>query len=431
MSQTSPLSRGPLRLVRSQEIPHFRNLEPIYEWTDRQTYLVIDRVNYRERRGALLVYNNPPVHQVATPGLHAFLDGIAEVVRQAADLEFLILYDSNDPLHAGGDLKESLRNLETTLEKKKLKIAARATAREIDALFGWGEERLRRGVALYQKIRDLAQRLRVLAVCGGGLRFGGSAEIPLMADCLIGDSRGGMCFSEALIGIIPGWGGITRVLLKAGLNNAAFMSKTAREISASDLKDIGVYNEVVPIPFPFPKRARTSDPQRDAEQYQEALEENDQETGRLLLPRALELAVCTSAEIPSLPDHQKRDLATPKEIQEEVERRADPLNYSPLWNKPLREVREEIGKIGRPLAAQSLKALDGLFKAYNPLLFDELAFVEKELVADAALYRHPNFLEGLKATLEQRVPDFRSPLTRMEDDLETTTERKYKVGEKK
>ena len=53
------------------------------------------------------------------------------------------------------------------------------------------------------------------------------------------------------------------------------------------------------------------------------------------------------------------------------------------------------------------------------------------MIADAALYRHPNFLEGLKATLEQRVPDFRSPLTRMEDDLETITERKYKIGEKK
>jgi enoyl-CoA hydratase/carnithine racemase len=360
---------GSLRLVRSQEIPHFRNLGPIYEWVDQQTYLVIDRVSYRERRGALLVYNNPPVHQVATPGLHAFLDGIDEVGRQAADLEYLILYDSNDPLHAGGDLKESLRNLETTLEKKKLKKAAGATAREIDALFGWGEERLRKGVALYQKIRELAQRMRVLAICGGGMRFGGSAEIPLMADYLIGDSRGGMCFSEALIGIIPGWGGITRVLIKAGLGNAAFMAMTAREIPAYDLKDIGVYYEVVPVPFPFPRRVRTSDPQKDGKQYQDDPEDGNQRTGRMLLPRALELAVCPRTEIPSLADDEKKNLATLEEIAEEVERRVDPLNYSPVWNRPLRDVKEEMGKIGRPLAHQSITALEKLLPEYDPHTF--------------------------------------------------------------
>jgi enoyl-CoA hydratase/carnithine racemase len=431
LSQGSSPFPGSLGLVRSQEIPHFCNLGPIYEWVDQQAYLIIDRVSFREQKGALLVYNNPPVHQVATPGLHAFLEGIDAVGRQAADLEYLILYDSNDPLHAGGDLKESLRNLEITLEKKKLKKAAGATPREIDALFGWGEERLRKGVTLYQKIRDLAQRMRLLAVCGGGLRFGGSAEIPLMADVLIGDSRGGMCFSEALIGIIPGWGGITRVLIKAGPANAAFMAKTAREISAADLQEIGVYNEVVPIPFPFPKRARTSDPQNDSKQYQEDLEEGNQRAGRLLLPRALELAVCPPAEIPTQADEKKRNLATLEEIAAEVERRVDPLNYSPVWNRPLREVKEEMGKIGRPLAYQSLTALEKLLAEYDPHSFVEQEFVNKELEADAALYRHPNFLEGLKATLEQRVPDFRSPLTRMEDDLETTTERKYKIGEKK
>jgi enoyl-CoA hydratase/carnithine racemase len=429
--QTSSYLPGPIRLVRSQEIPHFWNLGPIYEWVDQQTYLIIDRVSFREIRGALLVYNNPPVHQVATQGLHAFLDGIDAVGREAADLEYLILYDSNDPLHAGGDLKESLRNLEITLEKEKLKKAAGANPREIDTLFGWGEERLRKGVTLYQKIRHLAQRMRVLAVCGGGMRFGGSAEIPLMADVLIGDSRGGMCFSEALIGIIPGWGGITRVLLKAGLTNAAYLSKTAREIPADDLKDIGVYNEVVPVPFPFPRRARSSDPQKDGKQYQDDLEDGNQRTGRLLLPRALELAVCPPAEIPSLADDKKRNLATLEEIAAEVERRVDPLNYSHVWNRPLREVKEEMGKIGRPLAYQSLTALEKLLAEYDPHSFVEQEFVNQELEADAALYRHPNFLEGLKATLEQRIPDFRSPLTRMEDDLEKTTEKKYKIGEKK
>jgi len=423
--------KGSIRLIRSQEIRHYNNLGPIYEWMDHQTYLLIDRVSFCGIQGAILVYNNPPVHQVATPGLHAFLDGIDAVSRRAADLEYLILYDSNDPLHAGGDLKESLRNLEATLEKKKLKKAAGAPPQEIDALFSWGEERLGKGVTLYKKIRGLAERIRVLAVCGGGMRFGGSAEIPLMADYLIGDSRGGMCFSEALIGIIPGWGGITRVLIKAGLINAAFMAKTAREISADDLRDMGVYNEVIPIPFPFPKRFKTSDLQGDLRQYLEDLEEGNHQTGKLLLPRALEMAVCPQEKIPVLHNGQKRNLADEGEMAEEVERRVDPFNYSHIRNRPLRDIQEEIGRIGRPLAAQSIRALEELLAAYDPRTFVELDFVEKELTADAALYRHPTFLEGLKATLEQRVPDFRSPVIRMQDDLERTTERKYKIGERK
>ena len=42
-------------------------------------------------------------------------------------------------------------------------------------------------------------------------------------------------------------------------------------------------------------------------------------------------------------------------------------------------------------------------------MFDEEAFIQKELLADAALYRDPRFLAGLSAMLEQRVPDFRTP----------------------
>lgn len=422
---------GPIRLIRSHEIRDLENLGPIYEWKEEKTYLIIDRIRYQGKTGALLAYNNPPVHQVATPGLHAFLDGLDRVLDRTADLDYFILNDSNDPLHAGGDLKESLRNLELTLEKKRIKEGAGASPAEIDRLFSWGEERLRKGIALYQKIRTLAKRSRVLAVCGGGMRFGGSAEIPLMADYLIGDSRGGMCFSEAMIGIIPGWGGMTRVLIKAGLPNVETMAKTAREISAYDLKVMGVYNEVVDIPFPFPKRMKTTNPQADAQKFLEDLETGNHKTGMVLLPRALEMAVCPLEKIPCLNDQEKKNLATPAEISEEVERRLDPSSYSHLWNRPLREVRGEIEKIGRPLASQSIGAIEKLLAEYNPHSFNELEFAIKELEADALLYRDPTFLEGLKATLEQRVPDFRNPLTRMKDDLERTTERKYRIGERK
>ena len=39
--------------------------------------------------------------------------------------------------------------------------------------------------------------------------------------------------------------------------------------------------------------------------------------------------------------------------------------------------------------------------------FDELVFAEKEMKADARLYRDPRFRAGVIATLEQRVADYR------------------------
>ena len=49
--------------------------------------------------------SQPPVHQVGTPGLHAYLNGLDKVLENLDGLEFLILYGANDPVHTGGDLK--------------------------------------------------------------------------------------------------------------------------------------------------------------------------------------------------------------------------------------------------------------------------------------------------------------------------------------
>jgi enoyl-CoA hydratase/carnithine racemase len=400
---------GPIRLIRSDRISEYRNLGPIYEWADAQAYLIIDRVSFREHVGAILCYHNPPVHQVGTPGLHGYLDGLDAVLDNTDDLEFLILYDANDPVHSGGDLKESLARLEESLELKRKKEITGASEEETAKLFDWGRSRLRKGVILHGKIRRIARSLRVVGICGGGARFGGSAEIPLMSDYLIGDSRGGMCFSEAMIGIIPGWAGIARVLIKAGLMNAAYMTKTAREVTAFDLKEIGVYNEIADIPFALPKRTKTGTPHENEKRYLDDLEGHNDKTGLILLPKGLELATCPLEEIPVVAESGKKILATRDEIILEVERRLNPDSYSRLWGKPLKAIKEDIAKIGRPLAPQSIRALDTLFEGYDASSFDENAFVKKELEADAALYRDPRFLEGLTAMLEQRVPNFKSP----------------------
>jgi enoyl-CoA hydratase/carnithine racemase len=251
--------------------------------------------------------------------------------------------------------------------------------------------------------------MRTVGICGGGLRFGGSAEIPLMADYLIGDSRSGMCFSESMIGIIPGWGGITRVLIKSGLTNAEYMAKTAKPALAPELKAICIYDDVVEVPYSLPKMQKTEDPDSDKRRYLKVIEDHDEKTGLILLPAGLEWAAGREEESPSASEKERENLAEPEEIALEVSRRVYPYNYSHLWGKPLKDVKDEIALLGRPLAPQSIDAIDQLLGTYDASTFDEERFIHKELQADAALYRDPRFMEGLSALLDQRVPDFRVP----------------------
>ncbi|EFK12011.1 enoyl-CoA hydratase/isomerase family protein [delta proteobacterium NaphS2] len=401
--------QGPARIIRSDGIANCKNLEPLYNWTEAGAYLTVDKVRCNGKSGAILCYHNPPVHQIGTAGLYAFHDGLDIVFERRDDLQFLLLCGANAPVHSGGDLKESLGRLKESLVKKRELEVAGASEVEIDRLFSWGESRLEKGVLLYRKIRKAAQYLRTVGICGGGLRFGGSAEIPLMTDYLIGDSRSGMCFSEALMGIIPGWGGITRVLVKAGIVNAAYMAKTGKPVFAPDLKAIGVYNDIVEIPFALPKKEKTGDPAQDEKKYLEDLEDHDDRAGALLLREGLEYATCPEEKIPFVGVNERKVLAEPGSIEKEVTRRVNPDHYAHIWAKPLRDVDREIAALGRPLAPQSIQAIDRFLESYDAAMFDEEAFIHKELQADAALYRDPRFLEGLRAMLGQRVPDFRTP----------------------
>jgi len=185
------------------------------------------------------------------------------------------------------------------------------------------------------------------------------------------------------------------------------MAKTSKEIKANQLKAIGTYNVVVDITFSFPKRQRTDDPEADKAKYQADLETHNDETGMLLLPKGLELGICPAEELPTVGDQEREILSTKEDISVEVARRKNPENYSDLWGKPLREVAKEMATMGRPLAPQSIEALNSLIENYDPLTFDENSFVEKEMKADAQLYRDPRFRAGLIATLEQKVGDYR------------------------
>lgn len=398
---------GPIDSIRSAQIEELNYLGSRYVWSEGTAYLSLDAIEFKGVKGGIICYYNPPVHPVGNQGLDAYLEAIRTVSGDRISYRFLILYGGADPVHAGGDLKESLSRLNETIGKKREMQGKGFTAQDMDSLFTWADMRLEKGFTLYGSMRSLSEDVRLIALCGGGTRFGGSAEIALMCDYLLGDSRSGMCFSEAMIGLIPGWSGVGRMLTKAGLLNAKYMAMTSTEVKAPELREIGIYNLVVEIGFPFPTFQRTGDREEDRGRYQEALQIHNDEAGRLLLPLALEFGICPQTDIPAAKDGKKQNLSSEEEIDEQVTRRKNPETYRGLWGRPLAEVNEQISSLGRPLAPQSIEALEELFSGYDPSRFDERGFVRAEMEADARLYRDPRFRAGIIATLEQKVADFK------------------------
>ncbi len=78
--------KGPIQLLRSGKISGLLNLGPIHEWSEGPAYLVIDQVSFNGKRGAVLCYCNPPVHQVGNPALDAYLEGLDKVFQKKEEM---------------------------------------------------------------------------------------------------------------------------------------------------------------------------------------------------------------------------------------------------------------------------------------------------------------------------------------------------------
>ncbi len=392
----------PTLALRAATVAGLERGEALHEWVEGRAALTADRVWYHGTPGAIIAYTNPPVHQVGNPGLDAYLTALEAVTAIADQLQFLIYTGPADPAHAGGDIRESLTRLDDTHAKRDELNAAGAADQEIWALYNWGDARLDKGFALYEFIRDLSETMTTVAVCSGGIRFGGSAEACLMADVLVGDSRSGMSFSEVQIGLIPGWGGVGRAITKAGFPFAKSMTYTADVVRADRLAAAGIYDVVVEVPHPLPRMGRTGDKAADKANYLAALARNDADTAPLMLEAALKAGV-------QPPEKGTGTQLAPTIDRVGIQRRATPGTYEEIWGEKFRDHKDRIRDLGKPLAPQSVEALDALFERFEGQEWDERAFIIAEQDADAALYRDPRFRAGIVGTLEQRVADFRRP----------------------
>ncbi len=87
--------------------------------------------------------------------------------------------------------------------------------------------------------------LPVIAAVQGDA-FGGGCELLLLCDLVVVESHARLSFRHAKMGLVPAWGGLTRLVERAGPGTAARLLYTADPIDAAEAARVGLADEVVP-----------------------------------------------------------------------------------------------------------------------------------------------------------------------------------------
>jgi enoyl-CoA hydratase/carnithine racemase len=85
----------------------------------------------------------------------------------------------------------------------------------------------------------------VIAAVQGDV-YGGGCEMLLLCDLAVMESHAVLAFRHAKMGLSPAWGGLTRLVERAGPIEAARLLFTADKIDAAEALRVGLVNEVVP-----------------------------------------------------------------------------------------------------------------------------------------------------------------------------------------
>jgi 3-hydroxyacyl-CoA dehydrogenase/enoyl-CoA hydratase/3-hydroxybutyryl-CoA epimerase len=112
---------------------------------------------------------------------------------------------------------------------------------------GEAERAIRLGQAVFGEV----ERLPVPTVCAiHGDCLGGGLELALACRHRVASDspRPGLAFPEVLLGILPAWGGTTRLPRLVGLQASLDILLTGKEMGAHAARRIGLVSEVFPVP---------------------------------------------------------------------------------------------------------------------------------------------------------------------------------------
>lgn len=161
---------------------------------------------------------------------------------------------NNPPVNALS--REALEGLRTTFltlgKNKELRAVVLTGAGEKSFCAGMDTKAVfnmpKGGIGSYgQHVMNTIEQcpLPVIAAING-FAFGGGLELALACDIRIAAEEAKLGLVEANLGLIAGWGGMTRLPLIVGEGNAKLMFYTAARLTAQEAKEIGLVQKVVP-----------------------------------------------------------------------------------------------------------------------------------------------------------------------------------------
>lgn len=186
-----------------------------------------------ERDGSVLVLtvDRPHARNALAPSTMAELDARLASLAAPDEVRCAVITGAGDRAFiAGGDLKE--------LESGR------------DEAFG---------VRLAREMRATLDRIPALPIpviaALNGAAIGGGAEVAVACDFRVAAEDASIGFTQALLGVMPAWGGIERLGALVGRGRALYLLTTGRVLSGAEAAVWGLVEEVVPRER-FPERWR-------------------------------------------------------------------------------------------------------------------------------------------------------------------------------
>ena len=186
------------------------------------------------------------------PSLEVGEDGIGRITLDDPDRKVNLLTEAvmtrlADLVNEARDLARQGRLRALLFRSGKSGFIAGADLAAIEAIEdpGQGADASRMGQAVFRSIEDL-DIPTVAAI--HGVCLGGGTELSLACSHRVASDspKTAMGLPEVLLGILPAWGGTTRLPRLVGLQAALDMMLTGRQISASKARRIGLVDAILP-----------------------------------------------------------------------------------------------------------------------------------------------------------------------------------------
>ncbi len=100
------------------------------------------------------------------------------------------------------------------------------------------------GKRVFTKLSEL--KVPVIAAING-VALGGGLELALACDFMIASEKAQFSLPETHLGLIPGFGGVARLVDRIGMAKCKYMVLGAQKISASEAQQMGLVEKVVSI----------------------------------------------------------------------------------------------------------------------------------------------------------------------------------------